>query len=390
MYSLGIDIGGTNIKFLKIHHDDISTEKTIIKTPKNIIKKNVIKLNYPEIFETVNSYINYLGIKNITKITLSGQMHSSMIVKNSKIIDGPYSWQSQVMDEKNVNQIINELQFFDDIKKGYPLFNLKDNLNGQYHTILTKLFGDLTGINNRIHISEAAGTGLFGLESNTWNKQLIDKLNLNNIYFPKVISNKHFYFHKFSKTKVSIPFGDFQMSMDANLSKNTKSISINIATGGQVSILKNNSKSLYQTRPSFYKNLTYDCYTQLPAGRFINYLEKQMGRKKSDFSNKLLENIDPCPDLFSINEIQKYINVKKAYLSYEEIMHSLLKKYIYLLKQYNKKYNFQNIVLSGSILEHYKLFEIGIRDHFKDKNIYFNKDDVLKNHQKILLNNIKS
>ena len=55
--------------------------------------------------------------------------------------------------------------------------------------------------------------------------------------------------------------------------------------------------------------------------------------------------------------------------------------------QYNKKYSFLNIVLSGSILEHYKFFEIGIRHHFKDKNIYFNKDDVLKNHQKILLNN---
>lgn len=387
MYSLGVDIGGTNIKFLKIQHSDLSIKKTIIKTPKNKIKNNVIKLNYPEIFEKVNNYINYLGIKNITKITISGQMHSSMIVKNSKITDGPYSWQSQMVDEKKVNEIINELQFIDDIKKGYPLFNIKNNLDGQFHSILTKLFGDLTGIYDRIHISEAAGTGLFDLKSNTWNKQLIDRLNLNNIHFPKVVSKKLFYYHKSSETKISIPFGDFQMSMDANLNKNTKSISINIATGGQICILKNENESLYQTRPSFYKNFTYDCYTQLPAGRFINFLEKQVGRKKLNFSNKILENIDPCPDLFSLNDIEKYINEKIAYLSYEEIMHSLLKKYIFLLKQYNKKYSFQNIVLSGSILEHYKLFEIGIKQHFKDKNIYFNKDDVLKNHQKILLNN---
>lgn len=387
MYSLGVDIGGTNIKFLKIQHSDLSTKKTIIKTPKNKIKNNVIKLNYPEIFKVVNNYINYLEIKNISKITISGQMHSSMIVKNSKIIDGPYSWQSQVMDEKKVNKVINDLQFFDDIKKGYPLFNIKDNLDGQFHSILTKLFGDLTGIYNRIHISEAAGTGLFDLESNTWNKQLIDRLNLNNVLFPKVVSKKLFYDHKSSETKISIPFGDFQMSMDSNLYKNTKSISINIATGGQICILKNEKKSLYQTRPSFYKNFTYDCYTQLPAGRFINFLEKQVGRKKLNFSMKMIENIDPCPDLFSHNDIEKYINEKIAYLSYEEIMHSLLKKYIFLLKQYNKRYSFQNVVLSGSILENYKLFEIGIKQYFKDKHIYFNKDDVLKNHQKILLNN---
>ena len=56
MYSLGVDIGGTNIKFLKIQHSDLSIKKTIIKTPKNKIKNNVIKLNYPEKFSEFKEF----------------------------------------------------------------------------------------------------------------------------------------------------------------------------------------------------------------------------------------------------------------------------------------------------------------------------------------------
>jgi len=317
-------------------------------------------------------------------------MHSSILLNNSKIIDGPYSWQS----EKNPNIIdrISSLKNVLDLKRGYPIFNIS-NYEGTYATLLTKIFGDLTSNYNVIHESEAAATGFYDYPNNDWEHSVVSKL-FPKISLPKIVTGVKFYKLNTSNVKISIPFGDFQMSMANNI-KATNTLSLNIATGGQIAIIRNKKNSIFQTRPSINKNEFYDCITQLPAGRLIDlYLEstKNISLNLSDmnFNETIYEKASMCPDLFTENEMTDYLqNLINEFPSHagEFLLSSLLKKYIHLINLYKQEYNFNKIIMSGSILENYNIFSDGLKHFFGDAEIEFNNNEVLKTHFFLLKDN---
>ena len=385
MFKLGIDVGGTNTKFIHFQKNVSNYSdayKSIIRTPQNIISDNISYLDYEEIFKIIKTKITEIGLEKISHITLSGQMHSSMLLKNFKIIDGPYSWQS----EKNPNTIeqVSSNKNVHDLKRGYPIFNIS-NLDGIYATLLTKIFGDLTNNYTLIHESEASATGFFDYQNNDWDQSVISKF-FPKITLPSIISGVKFYKLNNSSGKISLPLGDFQMSMVDNI-KTKNTLSLNIATGGQIAIIRNNN-SLFQTRPSINNNEYYDCVTQLPAGRLIELYLKSSNNISSNlskvkFNEAIYKKAPMCPDLFSQIEMVDYLqNITNEFSSQagEYLLSSLLKKYIYLIKLYKQEYNFNKIIMSGSILENYNIFEEGLK-HFYDKDeIEFNKNDVLKTH----------
>tara|TARA_B100000927_G_C16436804_1_gene457991 strand:+ start:101 stop:1282 length:1182 start_codon:yes stop_codon:yes gene_type:complete len=392
MFKLGIDVGGTNTKFIHFQKNVSNYSdayKSIIRTPQNIISDNISYLDYEEIFKIIKTKITEIGLEKISHITLSGQMHSSMLLKNFKIIDGPYSWQS----EKNPNTIeqVSSNKNVHDLKRGYPIFNIS-NLDGIYATLLTKIFGDLTNNYTLIHESEASATGFFDYQNNDWDQSVISKF-FPKITLPSIISGVKFYKLNNSSGKISLPLGDFQMSMVDNI-KTKNTLSLNIATGGQIAIIRNNN-SLFQTRPSINNNEYYDCVTQLPAGRLIELYLKSSNNISSNlskvkFNEAIYKKAPMCPDLFSQIEMVDYLqNITNEFSSQagEYLLSSLLKKYIYLIKLYKQEYNFNKIIMSGSILENYNIFEEGLK-HFYDKDeIEFNKNDVLKTHFFLLKNN---
>ena len=393
MFKLGIDVGGTNTKFIHFQKNVSNYSdayKSIIRTPQNIISDNISYLDYEEIFKIIKTKITEIGLEKISHITLSGQMHSSMLLKNSKIIDGPYSWQS----EKNPNTIeqISSNKNVHDLKRGYPIFNIS-NLDGMYATLLTKIFGDLTNNYSLIHESEASATGFFDYQNNNWDHSVISKF-FPKITLPSIISGVKFYRLNNSGGKISLPLGDFQMSMVDNI-KTENTLSLNIATGGQIAIIRNVNNSLFQTRPSINNNEYYDCITQLPAGRLIElYLKSSnntsLNLSKVKFNEAIYKKAPMCPDLFSQIEMLDYLqNITNEFSSQagEYLLSSLLKKYIYLIKLYKQEYNFNNIIMSGSILENYNIFEEGLKHFYGKDKIEFNKNDVLKTHFFLLKNN---
>ena len=392
MFKLGIDIGGTNTKFIQFDESVSNYNdalKSVVQTPQNIVSENIAYLNYDEIFNIIKLKIDEIGIDKISHITLSGQMHSSILLNDSKIIDGPYSWQS----EKNPKIIdrISSLKNVLDLKRGYPIFNIS-NFEGIYATLLTKIFGDLTNNYNVIHESEAAATGFYDYPNNDWEHSVVSKL-FPKISLPKIVTGVKFYKLNTSNVKISIPFGDFQMSMANNI-KATNTLSLNIATGGQIAIIRNKKNSIFQTRPSINKNEFYDCITQLPAGRLIDlYLEstKNISLNLSDmrFNETIYNKASMCPDLFTENEMTDYLqNLINEFSSHagEFLLSSLLKKYIHLINLYKQEYNFNKIIMSGSILENYNIFSDGLKHFFGEVEIEFNNNDVLKTHFFLLKN----
>lgn len=392
MFKLGIDIGGTNTKFIQFDESVSNYNdalKSVVQTPQNIVSENIAYLNYDEIFNIIKSKIDEIGIDKISHITLSGQMHSSILLNHSKIIDGPYSWQS----EKNPKIIdrISSLKNVLDLKRGYPIFNIS-NFEGIYATLLTKIFGDLTNNYNVIHESEAAATGFYDYPNNDWDHSVVSKL-FPKISLPNIVTVVKFYELNNSNVKISIPFGDFQMSMANNI-KATNTLSLNIATGGQIAIIRNKKNSIFQTRPSINKNEFYDCITQLPAGRLIDlYLEStkniSLNLMSLRFNETIYNKASMCPDLFTENEMTDYLqNLINEFSSHagEFLLSSLLKKYIHLINLYKQEYNFNKIIMSGSILENYNIFSDGLKHFFGEAEIEFNNNDVLKTHFFLLKN----
>lgn len=394
MFKLGIDVGGTNTKFIHFE-ENISTYsetyKSVVLTPQNILAEEISYLNYDKIFNIINSKIAEIGLKKISHITISGQMHSGMLLNDSKIIDGPYSWQS----EKNPNIIdqISSNKNVLDLKRGYPIFNIS-NTEGMYATLLTKIFGDLTGNYSVIHKSEATATGFFNHAENDWEHSVVSKL-FPEVTLPSVVSALKFYKLNSSKGKILLPLGDFQMSMANNID-NENTLSLNIATGGQIAIIRNKKNSIFQTRPSINNNEYYDCVTQLPAGRLIDlYLEyvnnSSLNLSDIRFNESIYKKANICPDLFSKSEMITYLkNLTNEFQSQagQYLLSSLLKKYIYLINLYEKEYSFNKIIMSGSIIENYSIFRDGVKHFFSDAEIEFNENDVLKSHF-ILLKNAK-
>ena len=89
MFKLGIDIGGTNTKFIQFDESVSNYNdafKSVVQTPQNIVSENIQYLNYDEIFNIIKSKIDEIGIDKISHITLSGQMHSSILLNDSKIM----------------------------------------------------------------------------------------------------------------------------------------------------------------------------------------------------------------------------------------------------------------------------------------------------------------
>ena len=394
MYKVGIDIGGTNTKFLlfdkKIKNYSNATIE-VVKTPLNLIKGNKVYIDVEGIDKMINSKLNTIGFENISNISISGQMHSSLILKNEKIIDGPYSWQSEKHSELNVLDSRGKKKI-NDIKRGYPVYSIS-NYEGRYCTLLTYIFAEMTGNYNFIHYSEAASSGMFDFESGTWNSEII-KSSFQKVEFPKILKNIKYFKHKNFPTKVSIPVGDFQMSMFSNIVKNT-SISINIATGGQIALIGNEESAVYQLRPTLKGAGVYDCYTQLPAGRLIDLFKKLKyadinNLMSSNFDNDVYEKTQECKDLFTRQEMETYINELSKNSKEDNLnlifLSSILKKYINILNKYHDEYKFNEIILSGSILENYYFFKQGLSHFFKDCNIKFNKQDVLKTHYYLLKN----
>lgn len=395
MFKLGIDVGATNTKFIYFEKNISNyseAKKITISTSKNIVSDDVSYLNYNKILKTIITQITDIGQEKISLVTISGQMHSSMLLNNSEIIDGPHSWQSEknpdIFDQISSNKNIL------DLKRGYPIFNIS-NLEGMYATLLTKIFGDLTGNYSLIHQSEAAGTGFFDFKKNDWEHSIISNF-IPKIILPQIVNGVQFYKLNNSHGKISLPFGDFQMSMADNIS-DENTLSINIATGGQIAIIKRKKNSLFQTRPSINNNYSYDCITQLPAGRLIDLYLKSTNSDLLSLSNRkfnesILKKSSICPDLFSKKEMIMYLqNLTEKYQSQADdyLLSSLLKKYAYLINLYKKEYNFNKIVMSGSIIENYNFIKDGLKHIFHDIEIKYNKNDVLKTHFFLLKNNDK-
>lgn len=120
----------------------------------------------------------------------------------------------------------------------------------------------------------ASGFGAFDVLNGAWHLDVIEKLGLGQLLWPKIVQYRDALGHyQYGAKKIPIfaPLGDQQCALLGSLLKPGE-LSLNVSTGSQVSLLSDGLKrGEYQIRP-FFDGLFINTITHLPAGRALNAL----------------------------------------------------------------------------------------------------------------------
>lgn len=121
------------------------------------------------------------------------------------------------------------------------------------------------------HPTNAAATGLYDLDANSWNHTIIDMIGAKEVVFPK-IGEESFSFQRRECSYTVFPaIGDQQAALLGAGFITPESLSFNLGTGAQVSRLLDCAQFSdgYQVRP-YFKGMYLKTIPHIPAGRALN------------------------------------------------------------------------------------------------------------------------
>jgi sugar (pentulose or hexulose) kinase len=297
MLMLGIDVGSSFIKsaVLDLERGKLEFEKSC-PTPDFIKTAGDASGGKREIpMEQVAACMRSLIEKSLASYPIKGiefsvQMHGFMLFRENKKITEYVSWQDmRGWDAKpDAASRIKKIAGDKLLRRNGIELNNSHSLCPLYHIINEEkiagplqfsMMGDaiircLTGQVSPIHPTVAASSGLYDLEKNDWNRELINLLSLNQIEFPPVSDTEEpsaWYNGPQGKIPVYTAVGDHQAAV-AGCGANTGDIIINIGTGGQMAYIDDSlCFGSYETRP-FFSGRTLRALTDIPSGRNLSIL----------------------------------------------------------------------------------------------------------------------
>jgi len=302
VYSLLVDLGGTDIKFALADGNKL-LEETITRRGFPPFLDDESKSFEPEslirmIHQGIDSYTD-ISIKP-KRILLTGQMGSWIATTHS----GDYqsdvlSWQASSPVSRDFLKTLYEPNFVSENKPllgtgsedwpGAPWRTFAAHLSNQlpsssrilFHTLLSWVAWELTGRTERIiHNSDAAATGLFNLIDHDW----LGDFNSAGfaVEFPKVSTNLcKVGFYNGSGIPVYVGIGDQQASLIGAGLEDSLYI-INAGTGGQVARqVKSLTSGPFKTRP-FFEGSYLETITHIPSGRYLSRLREFLNTKRDE------------------------------------------------------------------------------------------------------------
>jgi sugar (pentulose or hexulose) kinase len=412
MSFIGIDIGGTFLKGA-ILDSTKSTLGNVIRRPGTDLNLDVngqATLDPIQLVDSVRQLCSDLisRTSNCEGILLTGQMHGCILTDSLghpttpiitwrdslKALSGnEYVRPSDLIRTKLSQEQINDLG--NELRDGLPISTLTARktrganfTNETVHSLISFVAYQLTNRAKRpvMHSTDAAAHGLFNIKNMGWDLEVIRALELEQLNFLEVTSN-------ISPVGISDEFvcpvfvavGDQQASLlGAGLKMNE--ISLNIATGSQVSRISNGYVEGTQTRPYFHGQLL-TTVTHIPAGRALNVL-LSLVTELSDVSNddawelisKLAEKDNSAPlsldlsffpsitgDCGNIKDISETnFTVGNLFSSASKQMTDVYAEYALLL---NESVEPESIVLSGGLVSRFKPLDTQIRKRFMQATI---------------------
>jgi xylulokinase len=225
-------------------------------------------------------------------IIFSVQMHGFILHSGNEALTPYISWQDMRAfgrdGREDIASHITERAGGDLLRRNGVILKNSHSLCPLYRLINEKrltgklrfsMMGDalihlLTGTVVPIHPTVAASSALYDLEKMDWNRELLEKLSLENIEFPPVRDGREpIAAYKISSSEIPVysAVGDHQAAV-LGCGAADSDLVINIGTGGQISFVDENLNfGDYETRP-FFSGRYLRTLAQLPSGRNLNVL----------------------------------------------------------------------------------------------------------------------
>ena len=127
-----------------------------------------------------------------------------------------------------------------------------------------------------MHVTDAAAHGFYNLEASEWDIALLGDLGLGGMELPSVVNEIEISgFSKSFGCPIYTPVGDHQAAL-LGVGLDVGELSLNIATGSQVSVVGGEDCPEAQRRP-YFANEVLSTFTHIPAGRALNQLIELVG-----------------------------------------------------------------------------------------------------------------
>jgi sedoheptulokinase len=268
---MGIDIGTTSISIIVFDNAKNSVVKVINfkNNSSNIDIRPYRHTQNPNLIADKVLDICNMILRNykIEKIGVTGQMHGILYIdKYGDAISPLYTWQDEsgeipYNENSNYREYINEITG-DDMVAGIAFgsvthFFLQCNREIRENAIRFCTIGDYIvmklchNTSPLMHISNAAGIGLYRLVEHKWNWEAIMKTPIDSSYFPEITEGYTMAGYTKNNIPVAVAIGDNQASFLGSVKDMETEILLNFGTGGQISCFSKEivTASRIETRP---------------------------------------------------------------------------------------------------------------------------------------------
>ncbi len=297
---VGIDVGGTFLKGSILDTESETTGPVIRSSGPELVfsEDGSATLDPRALIEAVRSLVTDLvGSQRICEgILVTGQMHGFVMTdedgypktdvvtwRDNFRTTGEETDSSAFLRKSTSHQFLVDVG--SELRAGVPLAGIFARLSfgSQFegltpHSLISFVTHSLCDnfTDSVMHNSDAAAHGFLNLETNSWHHELLDECGISGLHLPRVTKN----LEEVGKCKttglpVYVGIGDHQAAL-YGVELAVGELSLNIATGSQVSVISQKISSNSQTRPYFdEKFLT--TITHIPAGRSLNVLMGLVG-----------------------------------------------------------------------------------------------------------------
>ena len=221
-------------------------------------------------------------------VAITGQMHGAALCgwdePNGEVI----CWRDsltcrssgvEVRASDQVSKVVGDetrVRLGNELREGLPIATLTarrtrgELRSGQFRSILALFAEGLTGRwCGSVHPTDAAASGLADVANVTWARDVIDLLGFGGIELPDIAAGPTTV-GTFDGLPVTAPIGDHQAALLGSQLP-SGAMSLNIATGGQVSTISDSEPGKWQVRPYFSERYIRTV-THIPSGRAMNAL----------------------------------------------------------------------------------------------------------------------
>lgn len=283
MYFVGLDVGGTFIKASRLDAQSGSIRGRVVREPIPGFMEDSgsrRELNPLELMDSVHRVISQVLTSRdsgCSGIFVSGQMGGfAWIDSRGNAISPVVTWQDQrgidYSEWKHKLGQVKLANFGNELRPHHPLLNLARSeipKSGDLTTLIGFVASSLVERSpGLLHITDAAALGFLDLTNMSWDQEVAARLGISETQLPTPIGSiaeigTSAKYH----CPIYLAVGDQQAALLGS-GIESSSVSVNLATGCQVSVISKSWKSTVQSRPFFDAEFLHT-RTHLPAGRLL-------------------------------------------------------------------------------------------------------------------------